>query len=183
MSSPVPWGRHSDQAHRVAVGIPSAERHRKPQLNQPTLRWNLFSHSGGSQGDRLVPGEAQSMARSATQDSIFFFNYSLHSTLFCIGFGCTAQWWDGHMLYNVFAQCFQCPPSTIHTQLRECYWLYIFPTLYFTPPMTVLKLPICISQLLHLFHLVHFFFSLPLPWAISWWQCGCINSRCHPEGY
>ena len=31
-----------------------------------------------------------------------FFNYSLHSILYCISFRCTAQWLDSHILYKVF---------------------------------------------------------------------------------
>ena len=33
-------------------------------------------------------------------DTFLFFNYSLHSILFCIGFRCTTQWSDNHTLYT-----------------------------------------------------------------------------------
>ena len=54
-----------------------------------------------------------------------FFSISLHSTLVCICFRCTAQWLDNHVLYKVFPLMFPVPTQH-HTVIT------ILLTLHFT---------------------------------------------------
>ena len=56
-------------------------------------------------------------------DTFLFFNYSLHSILFCIGFRCTEWWVDNHMFYQVFPLIFSAP-SWHRAWLLPCYCLH-----------------------------------------------------------
>ena len=82
--------------------------------------------------------------------SFLFFNNSLHSILFCVSFGCTAQWLDSHILYKVVLHYFKYPPATI--KLLQYYSLY----------------SLCCSLNPHSYSVsTSLYFSIPSPFLLS----------------
>ena len=62
--------------------------------------------------------------------------------LFCIHFGCTAQWGDNYMLYKVPTPYFQYPPDTTHSyyHITDCIPVLCLTVLWLFPQYRLLLL-------------------------------------------